>query len=306
VIVLVATLLGVGGARAEANLCHLGRPLAERALLLPRPGSFYSIDALSPDIVKWHGRYLLYFSGNDTHGPIGRWHTGVAVSRYALGPFRVVDGFVMPFLNGGTVAWRGRLWQATGRSWQYPYGDLLVSRDGFRWRKIAAVPQVVGPYVLTADLSLQVLGDRLRLYAIGRREGIELASRIINLDYAHGRWTNLRTLLYPGAFPWEAIDLGEPAVFTWRGQTGLLYTGTAVNNARSTGLALKSRSGGWRRCSPRPLIAAGASRWGSGVSIDAVGLVDRLGLYVYYGAGDGLSLSSDLGGGIGVRVYRLP
>jgi hypothetical protein len=40
------------------------------------------------------------------------------------------------------------------------------------------------------------------------------------------------------------------------------------------------------------------------VSIDAVGVAVGRRLYVYYGAGSGLSIASDLKGGIGVRVYE--
>ena len=70
-------------------------------------------------------------------------------------------------------------------------------------------------------------------------------------------------------------------------------------------MARRSYSGRRVRCSKRPLIGTGAP-WGKAVSIDPSVLVEGNRVYVYYGAGSGKSIASDLGGGVGVNVYRLP
>ncbi|MGZ4270205.1 MAG: hypothetical protein ACXVSX_13475 [Solirubrobacteraceae bacterium] len=289
---------GSGGAG-----CGAVAPLEQRALLAPRAGTFYSVDALNPDVVRWGGRYLMYFSGNDTHSPAGRWRTGLAVARSPLGPF-AVSTLSRPYLNGGTVAWRGRLWQATWRSSGTPDGVLLSSPDGMHWSRVAAIPQHVGPYLLTADYSLQVVQGRLRLWAIGRTNPPALASRIFYMAWQNYRWGRPVTVAAPGRQAWNAIDLGEPkAISTDEGGGSLLaYVGTATAPfVRSVGVGFATATG-WRLCST-PLIPAGAAPWGRAVSIDPSLLREGGRIYVYYGGGTGTRIASDLRGAIGVGVY---
>ena len=68
--------------------CSLGTQLGEgRQLLAPRPGTFYSVDVLNPDVVFFDGRYLMYFSGNDRHTQEGNWREGFAIATSPTGPF---------------------------------------------------------------------------------------------------------------------------------------------------------------------------------------------------------------------------
>jgi hypothetical protein len=310
VLLLVVPCVLAGPSSVNAKVtCRFGDPVRERSLILPRPGTFYAVDALAPDVVRWRGRYLMYFSGNATRSPLGRWQTGLAVARSPLGPFRVRRGFRLPYLNGGTVAWRGRLWQLTARTDDWGQSVLLSSRDGLQWRRVMRLPRVIGPFRVLADPSLQVVRGRLRAWLVGREPGFRfepgLGSRIVSLDLIGGRWARWRVHLYPGRFEWSSVDLGAPSAFRWQSRVGLLFTAMgATSRTRVTGLALRLR-GHWRTCGPDPLIPAGAASWGPGVSIDAVALPAGRRLYVYYGAGHGLSVAADLGGGIGVRVYGL-
>jgi hypothetical protein len=304
-LVLFVVVLLVVPVSAHARLtCDLGEPITERALLLPRPGTFYSVDALGPDVVRWRGRVLMYFSGNDLHTGHGQWHTGLAVASSPLGPFRVLPHVRLPYLNGGTVAWRGRLWQATMRTQDWGQSVLRVSGDGVRWRTVLALPRVSGPFRLLASPSLAVINGRLRVWMLARyRPGLN--SVLVTFDLRGSRWVRRRLHLRPGRFAWSQADLGEPSLFRWQGHYGLLYVGMAATTyARAVGLAVPSRAGKWRACGPGPLIGASESPWGGGVSIDPAALPIGRRLYVYYGAGPGLSVAADLGGGIGVRVYQ--
>jgi hypothetical protein len=287
-----------------ATRCSLGHVVAERPLLLPRTGTFYSVDALNPDIVRKGRVYYLFFSGNSEHSPGGVWRTGVAIARSPLGPFRVLPTFQGRFLNGGTTVWHGRFWQAT---LSYDYGNVLItSRDARRWRRVASIPAPAG-WPVAADFYLQARPDRLRVFMLVRRSPtIPAGGTIAVMDWirASGRWTRFRTLLAPGVLPWDNLDLGEPALAALPGRALLLYTATAAGTAtRTIGIARRLRTGAWQRCARKPLIGSGAP-WGTAVSIDPSVLVEGNMTYVYFGAGSGTSIAADLGGGIGVRVYR--
>jgi hypothetical protein len=307
--VLALALLSAGEAAAAGTRsprCDLGPVRAERTLLEPRVGTFYSVDALNPDVVKRGGTYHLFFSGNSLHTPGGQWRTGVATARSPLGPFRVWRGFAGDFLNGGTAVWRGRFWQAYTHNRRG--GELAMSRDGVRWGRVAAIPNLARHgFPLSADYFLERVPGGLRMYMLVRRALTGLGGGLATIDWRRGRWRRFRTLLFPSALAWESADIGEPAAVRLRRRRHLLfYTATAGIDARRTiGFAAQDRAGRWRRCGKRPVIGPGA-RWAPDVSIDPSLLVEGDRVYVYYGGGRGLSIAADLAGAIGVRVYELP
>lgn len=277
--------------------------VTQRPLLLPRPGTFYSVDALNPDVVRRGRTYYMFFSGNREHSPAGLWRTGVATSRSPLGPFRVHPGLRGAFLNGGTTLWRGQFWQATTH---YKYGTVLMSsRNGLRWRRVAPIPAPPG-WPVMADFYLRPRGSALRAYMLVRTNPTTSSGgNIASMDWIDGKWTRFKALLPPGPLPWENLDLGEPAVFSVPGRELMLYTATAApEGTRTIGLARRAASGSWVRCAKRPFIGTGAP-WGEAISIDPSVLVEGNRVYVYYGAGSGKSLASDLGGAIGLNVYRV-
>ncbi len=246
----------------------------------------------------------MFFSGNDTHSFGGNWHTGLAVGATPLGPFRMTS-LKGRYLNGGTAA-SGR-WLYEARTLPDGQGELARSRDGIHWRRISNVPQAprATPYQLTGDYGLTTISSGLRVWALARRSRTGLGGDLVTLDRIRGRWVKPRTLLGTGTLPWENLDVGEPAPVTVNGRDYLTYTATAqAQTIRSLGLAVRT-SGQWRRCSTRPLVAPGAS-WGPRVAVDSSPLVIGRRLYLYYGGGTGTSIAADLGGAIGVRVYRTP
>src|SRR3954447_12084002 len=114
----LASCLPTSPARAQVGACRIGRVVAERALLQPRPGTFYSVDALNPDVVRKGRTYYMFFSGNNVRTFGGDWRTGVATARSPRGPFRVRPGLPGDFVNGGTAVFRRRFWQAAYRNGQ--------------------------------------------------------------------------------------------------------------------------------------------------------------------------------------------
>lgn len=188
---LCALALAILPAPSTARACPTWQALYDRALLRPAGGTFYSVDALNPDIVRYHGRYLMFFSGNDVHTPAGRWKTGLAVSHSPAGRFRLTK-LRGDYFNGGTVVWRGWLYQT--RELNSGGGELARSRDGLRWQHVAPIP--IYPrkgYPLIADYALRPVKRALRLYALARRSAVGLGGDIVALDFLDGRWRSPQT-----------------------------------------------------------------------------------------------------------------
>jgi hypothetical protein len=288
----------------NAGDCRLGKVVAQQTLLSPKAATFYSVDALNPDVVRRGRMYYMFFSGNQVHTAAGDWRTGVATARSPLGPFRVRRWLQGNFLNGGTVVRNGRFWQAYSHNERG--GELAVSRNGRAWRRVAAIPSLSAfGWPVSADYSLQRVRGALRMYMLVRPAPVGLGGSLASIDWTRQGWRRFRVLLSPSAEPWENADLGEPASIRIGSTHLLLYTATAAGDAvRSIGLAARATPAHWKRCGNRPLIAPGAP-WGPAVSIDPSPLRVGNKLYVYYGGGLSNSIASDLAGAIGVRVYKL-
>jgi hypothetical protein len=272
-------------------------------ILRPASGSFYSRDVLNPDVVRYRGRYLLYFSGNATATQGGGWRTGVAVARHPLGPYRVNRHMKAPFLNGGTALQAGRLYQAA-TSIASGVGELFTSRNGLDWRRIAHVPNGAPDSWdrWRFDLSLASRGGGLELLFAGRAGSI--GAELGGTRLVDGRWGRPRRILSrrPGA--WDGLDLGEPVEFR-AGRRYLLYSGLGTAGApRNIGLAYRQRDGQWRRCGADPFIASGGPGYRKN-AIDPEPLVVGNRLYVYFGGGRVPSLGADMNGVIVARAYSL-
>jgi hypothetical protein len=266
-------------------------------VLEPRPRTFYSVDALNPDVVRWRGRYLLFFSGNRVATDAGRWATGVAAADRPEGPYRVLRR-VGDFYNGGTALWKGQLWHgASDRN-----GDpvLLRSRDGLRWATVDPIPEDAAWRAITSDLYLRPSTDKLRVYFAGRpgAAGADIGTAV----YAEGGWRGFDVAL-KRTDGWDRLDLGEPAVVTLGGRDLMFYAGLGANGEpRHIGLAYRNGRA-WRRC-PGPLISAGGALYRHN-AIDPEPLVIGSRLYLFFGGGDRPSLGGDMSGRILVRVYDL-
>ncbi len=293
--------------------CLLGTPTREeRQLIAPRPGTFYSVDVLNPDMVAFHGQYFLYFSGNDRHAAEGNWRTGLAISRSPMGPFRVQKDLVGNYLNGGTTVWNGRLWHIVEDN---PVdttdilGELASSSDGIRWNHQAFLPgfTVDGVTYHGADFFLEPEGSRLDVYMLAVPPSGGLGRSLGFASYSDGHWSPFHIILNIKSVThmnWSSADLGEPATFYAAGQHYLLFVGLARDDlTRSIGMARESKSV-WSICNDDPVIP-NTARWGTASSIDPSPLIQGGRLYLYYGATRTAGFPSNLGGSIGVRVFSI-
>ena len=291
----------------QPSACSLGAPIGLPSLVVaPRRGTFYSVDSLNPDVVAFHGRFLMYFSGNDRRTPGGSWRTGLATSSSPNGPFRVQSSLEGNYLNGGTTLWHGRLWHLVednpnGR------GELASSTNGLTWHHVAFLPHFrhAGTTYHGADFFLEPERSGLGVYMLAVPPGDELGRSLAFVFYARGRWTDFHIVLGIRAvarLAWSRADLGEPAVFYWGGMHYLLFVGlTPITLTRSIGLARESAAG-WVVCDSKPAVRNGVA-WGAGSSIDPSPLIRGNRLYLYYGATKTNGLAANLGGAILVRVY---
>jgi hypothetical protein len=295
-----------GEPRAVVSDCSLGMPQGSQPLLQPRPRSFYSVDALNPDVVTYHGRYLMYFSGNSLPSAIRpRWATGLAVASGPMGPFRVDSRFRGRYLNGGTTLWRGRLWHLV-EVVQGTVNELADSVDGRTWHHVAWLPTFSsdGVKVAGADFSLFVeRGELVASMFLVHTQPLGSAFSLGRVRFDGRRWHGFETALRRDAsLSYEAYDVGEPDVFdTATGKTAMLYGATAADKVRSIAMAVP-REGRWVRCADNPVIRAGAP-WAPTIAIDPSVLRTGSLTYVYYGGASNTGLGSDLGGAIGVARF---
>jgi len=244
----------------------------------------------------------MFFSGNTERSPNGVWRTGMAISEHPAGPFRVARARASEFLNGSTIRFHGAFLQAAN-AWTGLAPVFYRSRNGRTWERRfdMPVPQAPSWRYWQSDMFLEARSGGFDAFFAGRvgPTGADIGLGV----YRDGRWRRFRRILQrePG---WDALDLGEPASFTWRGTRFLLYAGLPLQGgARSIGLA-RLTSRGWRRCGDAPLITAGTS-WFRGNAIDPEPLVIGHRLYVYFGGGIRPSLGGGMDGKIGLRVYDL-
>jgi hypothetical protein len=310
-IAVSSLLVGCGSSTHIADRhspqCSLGKPTGEEhQLIAPRPGTFYSVDALNPDVVAFHGRYFMYFSGNNVHTEKGNWRTGLAVAKSPTGPFYVQHNLEGNYLNGGTAIWRGVLWHAVEDN-PTIRGELASSTDGIHWRHESFIPGFPdnGVTYHGADFFLEPEGSRLGVYMLAFTPSGGIGRSLGFASYKAGRWSRFHIILNINTvktLDWSSADLGEPASFYLKGRHYLLFVGLSRDDrTRSIGLARES-STGWDVCDNIPALSNGAS-WGPASSIDPSPLVVGNRLYLYYGATRTKGLSADLGGSIGLRVF---
>jgi hypothetical protein len=304
VLVFPAPLAAAGRPALMAARCSLGPPIAEHVLLRPKPGTFYSVDALNPDVVYYHSRYLLFFSGNSSPTAGGDWRTGLATAKRPWGPFEVDTRVSEDFYNGGTIIRDGRLLHGANAPASRS-AALFSSANGRRWRRHTTMPSPRTPSwrFFQSDLFLDARPRQVDVYFAGRpgATGADLGVA----HYRGGRWRGFEKILDRPPGRWDSLDLGEPAVFHVRGRTFMLYGGLGGDGEpRHIGLARRT-SKGWQRCGSKPLIAAGRG-WYRRNAIDPEPLVVGDRLYVYFGGGLVSSLGGNMAGTIGLRVYRIP
>lgn len=317
--VLSCILVGCGSSSSgiadrNSSQCSLGKQLGEgHQLVAPRPGTFYSVDVLNPDTVAFHGRYFMYFSGNNSHTAKGEWRTGLAIATSPTGPFRVQGDIEGNYLNGGTTVWQGHLWHVVEDNpveGTDVHSELSMSSDGIHWHHQASLPGFTtkGITYRGADFFLEPEGTRLGVYMLAVPPAGGIGRSLAFASFSDGHWSGFHIILNiksVASLRWASADLGEPAPFYAGGEHYLLFVGLAQHElTRSLGLARESTAG-WVVCSNNPATPNGA-RWGPASSIDPSPLIVDNRLYLYYGATRTAGLAANLGGSVGVRIFAQP
>ncbi len=230
--------------------------------------------AKDPSVVKFNGRYLMYYSV-PTFGGMQGWRIGVAASQDLLTWVKLTtlepahpseaNGFCAPgaIVLGGKVhlfyqTYGNREKDAICHAW---------SNDGVTFTREPTNPifHPHGAWTCGRAIDAEVIayGDRLLLYFASRDPGYKIqlvgvASAPLDSDWARDKWTQLadRTILQP-ELPWEQECLEAPTLVR-RGQSLIMFYAGAYNNMpQQIGSAVSTDGVNWKRISDTPLLAVG-------------------------------------------------
>ena len=230
--------------------------------------------AKDPSVVKFNGRYLMYYSV-PTFGGMQGWRIGVAASRDLLIWEKLTtlepahpseaNGFCAPgaIVLGGKVhlfyqTYGNREKDAICHAW---------SEDGVTFTREPTNPifHPHGDWTCGRAIDAEVIpdGDRLLLYFASRDPGYKIqlvgvASAPLDSDWARDKWTQLadRTILKP-ELPWEQECLEAPTLVR-RGKSLIMFYAGAYNNMpQQVGCAVSTDAVNWKRLSDTPLLAVG-------------------------------------------------
>jgi predicted GH43/DUF377 family glycosyl hydrolase len=278
-------------------------------------GSWDSVDALNPSVVRWQNRLWNLYSGFDGK----TWHTGVSWANDVNGIAAWTSK--QKILSPDTGSWEGSYIAANGTAIQQ--GDYLLywyqagqpvpaiglarSRDGFAWQKenravLDPGPNgswdergVADPYVIQQGEWLYMFytgidrAQRQRLGVARSRDGIGWEKSLDNPILDIG-----------GHDEWDEGGLGEPAVWQSHGWYWMLYTGRAWDEKRRIGMARSADGIHWQKLDKQHVFA-GASAWDAAVICDpSVELLsDQSVVRVWFGGGDKPKPDEGLNGQIG-------
>ena len=289
--------------------------------VLPRgaAGGWDDDDVLNPSVVHAQGSFWNLYSGFD-----GRtWHTGVAVSPDGLvwtkrgkilspDPNRWEGDYIAA--NGTALYETGKFlyWYQGGRR---PRIGLATSTDGVQWSKLDQPVLDVGPRGSwdergVADPYVLRVGDSLYMYYLGqdraRRQRLGVARSQDGVRWQKHRDNPILELGEPGMF--DAVGLGEPAVWAEQGWYWMLYTARDRVEHRRLGLA-RSRDGiQWSRVTQQPVLQGG-QEWNAAVVCDPHVIPHLMpqgdGSVVYFGGGNRPEPAERLNGAIGYATLRL-
>lgn len=232
--------------------------------------------AKDPDVVRFKGRYLLYYSAR----PAPRLTIGIAESK-DLTHWRKV-GEIEPaadYEKQGLGAPAALVHEGRVHLFYQTYGngpkDALchaLSDDGIRFERDATNPifSPAGEWTVGRAIDADVLldGDTAFLYGATRdpemkRQMLFVATAPIDGGFHRDTWTQRcdRPILKP-ELPWETRCIEAPSVIKHEGRYFMFYAGGYNNDPQQIGLAESSDGIIWRRVSEDPLLSNGpAGSW---------------------------------------------
>jgi predicted GH43/DUF377 family glycosyl hydrolase len=234
--------------------------------------------AKDPAVVRFGGRYLLYYSlppfGD---GRVGDgWAIGIARSQ-DLNSWEKIDEILPesgPERNGlcapGAIVLAGKVhlfYQTYGNG---PRDAIChaVSADGLRFRRNPTNP-IFSPTSAwncgrAIDADVIVDGDRLLLYWATRDPAFQVqmlgvSAAPLDSDFSRNRWTQLcdAPILAP-ELPWERKCIEAPALCRHDGRLFMFYGGGYNNEPQQIGCAVSDDGVCWTRLSAEPFLPNGA------------------------------------------------
>ncbi len=270
---------------ALAPLLALDEPPAMLYRDESRKGRPYAKD---PAVVKFHGRYYLYYSlppKEEAGKPSGGWSIGIAVSEDLerwkkageIAPEQSYEarGLCAPAAEaiGGKVhlfyqTYGNREKDAICHAW---------SEDGIRFVRNPTNP-VFAPTGdwncgRAIDADLEVDGDSAYLYWATRdpaygKQFLGVAVAPLAGNFVRDSWKQIsREPLLQPELPWELSCIEAPAVFRQQGAWWMFYAGAYNHEGQQIGLA-RSRDGiAWERCRRQPVLPKGGeNQWNAAES----------------------------------------
>lgn len=262
--------------------------------------------AKDPSVIRFQGRYLLYYSmpayedGRANDG----WGVGIAESRNLrewtkVGEFLAADpaegkGVAAPF----AMVLDGRV-HLFYQSYGHGAADAIchaVSGDGVRFDRDATNPifRPTGTWTVGRAIDAEVVrhGQRWLLLVATRDPQMKvqmIAGAYSESGFERGAWKMLadRPLLKP-ELPWEQDCIEAPTVLR-RGGTMFMFYGGAYNNApQQVGLARSTDGVTWTRVSNEPFLPNGVpGAWNASESGHPGVFVDDDGTpYLFYQGND--------------------
>jgi predicted GH43/DUF377 family glycosyl hydrolase len=238
--------------------------------------------AKDPSVIKFQGRYLMYYSVPSSKG----WRVAIATSpdlvRWetltTLEPAHPseVNGFCAPaaLVLGDTVH---LFYQSYNNKEKAPWSRELAAQDAIchAWSKdgVHFVREPTNPIFRphgawtcgrAIDAEIIPIGDRLFLYFASRDPAqkiqlIGVAAAPLDSDFSRQRWTQLvdAPILKP-ELTWEDKCIEAPSIIRQGNKLYMFYAGAYNNWPQQIGVASSDDGITWKRLSSEPLLARGA------------------------------------------------
>jgi len=238
--------------------------------------------AKDPSVIKFQGRYLLYYSVPSSKG----WRVAIATSTdlirwetiTTLEPAHPseVNGFCAPaaLVLGDTVH---LFYQSYNNKEKAPWSRELAaqdaichawSKDGIHFEREPTNPifRPHGEWTCGRAIDAEIIpnGDRLFLYFASRDPAqkiqlIGVASAPLDSDFSRQHWTQLvnAPILKP-KLPWEDKCIEAASLIRQGDKFYMFYAGAYNNWPQQIGVASSDDGITWQRLSSEPLLARGA------------------------------------------------
>ncbi len=239
--------------------------------------------AKDPDVVRYAGRYWMYYSmGPDTRG---RWAMGIAASEDLTSWEKI--GEILPtesYEANGLVAGAAIVLNGKIHLFYSTYGngakDAIChawSEDGLHFHRNPTNPvfSPTGDWNNGRAIDSDAIehGGKLLLYCAtrdpsGKTQMLVGAEAPSESDFGRSEWTQLAggPVLKP-ELPWEKQCIEAPSVCRQGDRLYMFYAGAYNNQPQQIGVAISSDGRRWKRLSPKPLLPNGRpGEWNSNES----------------------------------------